>query len=434
MGTFFPTEYVSSYATTVMLTDMEKVIRVGMFHDPPFSFGLQEQSSHPAGIADKIVNLFCQTQNVTCQFFYEQESCYGVKVNGTWTGMIKHLIDGLYDLGSPYFTPDKERLQVVDFSPPVAYAPLILVTRRSMTVTGHIDLLSSFVYHWSSWLLLLFFSLSVGLLIALAQISKGDGNSSYKFIAKNVFAFVTNQTNDITFTRLSIRIVFGCWSLAIVVFVGVYSGKLSSTLVSNSNTKLPFNNFETFVQCIETKHCRFLIPTTYINSLFRFNRSESEIDRRLMKALRQNPVISGFTVPASFSEIVKETQYYTVALMGVADFAYNVHSNETCMYTMRRITNNDTYIAFPLRKNSTFKRQLNSFVNHGVQTGLFQHLFMADFGAHCELPNSYNKEFVKINVFEFVSCIFIFLVGITTSSVAFLIEIIKMRIQKYFGI
>ncbi|GBN39819.1 hypothetical protein AVEN_26065-1, partial [Araneus ventricosus] len=58
---------------------------------------------------------------------YQTDNIYGAKVNGTWTGMIGSMVNNESDISGPYYI-DEARAGAVEFSAPVAYSPLTLIS------------------------------------------------------------------------------------------------------------------------------------------------------------------------------------------------------------------------------------------------------------------------------------------------------------------
>lgn len=409
------------------------VIRVGMFSDPPYSYGIPTEANGTTGIASSFLYMFCQMSNITCLYYNYSEGDYGYETNGTWHGMVNEIKNDVYDLSFPFFTPTTERLKIIDFSDPVTYEPIYLVTRSTFK-DNNLNLLSSLVFDWSSWLLLILFSIVIGLLISITQMTKLNSNSCSKLIFNciDIFSFLTDQGNVVNTRRLGIRFVIGFWGLAVVVLTGVYCGKLTSSLITNNGSKLPFYNFESFVQCIETAECRFLLPNSYLGVISEISNSQSEINIRLTKALRSNPVITVASYRDALFEILNDESYYSAAMMGQIAFMFNSHSNKNCIYSTVEYSND--ILAFPIRKNSIFKGRLNAFVSQMNQNGLFNGLLKKfallknNVENNCR-SNNFNKNDLKINVFQFFSCLFVLLVGIFISLTALLFEIVKKWFQ-----
>lgn len=411
---------------TNMTTVSKDVIRVGMFKDPPYSNGMKNASTDFAGIAAELVYLFCQTPNIMCQFDVSPDENFGIFENGTWNGMVKHIKDGLFDLSFPYFTASRQRFEVIDFSAPIFFEPVVLVTRKPEISNYQIDLFSSLVFHWSVWVVLIIFSILIGFLIACAETKKINATFCFKFFTSciDVFSFVSDQSGIVTVSRSAVRFVIGFWSLSVVILIGTYCGKLTSSLISNTVTKLPFNNFESFVNCIEMKKCRFLIPKDFLIYADDLPERQSDVYLQLKKAIQDNPIVKTNDYDETLKMILNDKQRYSVALMGKIAFLTHCNYNIKCSFFY---INYDTDIdSFPMKKNASFKESLNKFVAYANQAGLFHKFYTKLLGNEVNCgTNEFDRKLIQINIFQFLACLFIFCVGILISITAFFAEIFQ---------
>lgn len=404
----------------------QEVIRVGMFYDKPYSYGVRNESNNEQIFHKDFVYLFCKTSNVTCEFHTSPDNDYGYFTNGKWHGMVKHISDGLFDLSFPYFTLNKERFEVIDFSTPVIYIPLILVTRKPDLSISSINLLSPFVFHWTAWILLILFSLVIGVLIAVYEINPLGRRFCFRLLTGciDAFSFVTNQTSELVVPRLCVRFIIGFWAMSIVILCGIYCGKLTSSLIRSTSGKLPFNDLITFVDCLETSECQLVLHKEHLSFVTDIYVSDSPIGNRLKHFLENHHIFQFGSLKETLRQILMDKSRYLVAMMSHADYLMSSNFNVNCLYSWVQFGTDVN--AFPFRKNSTFKETLNLFVERANQAGIFSKVYSDMFGVEQEcLIKQYDNLSIRINLIQFLGCLFVLLIGIIVSASIFSVEIFK---------
>lgn len=142
-----------------------RVIKVGLIYNPPYSYGIDYANSSRPGFSIELLRVFCQLFSFRCIIQEANSTMYGRLLNGTWYGMIGQIIDNTFDISHPNFDPTEQRFQFVDFSLPLTYSPVLLVTRKPTFYGNNVNLLNSLVFHWTVWLCILLFAIYIGLFI-----------------------------------------------------------------------------------------------------------------------------------------------------------------------------------------------------------------------------------------------------------------------------
>ncbi|KAJ9590515.1 hypothetical protein L9F63_016466, partial [Diploptera punctata] len=83
--------------------------------EPPFSL-LRNETGKVGGYIGAIWNIMEKKLNFSTVF--EEESVFGILVNGSWNGMIEKLRSRCVDIAISEFTMTRDRMEVVDFSLP----------------------------------------------------------------------------------------------------------------------------------------------------------------------------------------------------------------------------------------------------------------------------------------------------------------------------
>ncbi|GBN73286.1 hypothetical protein AVEN_136532-1 [Araneus ventricosus] len=87
----------------------------------------EDNKFHLGGVAKDVY----EGMKVFMDFNYDavpqSDNIYGAKVNGTWNGMIGSMVENETDISGPYFI-DEDRSLAVEFSDPVAFSQLTIVS------------------------------------------------------------------------------------------------------------------------------------------------------------------------------------------------------------------------------------------------------------------------------------------------------------------
>lgn len=405
-------------------------INVAYIIQAPHTFDLSYTNLTNSGIHGDVVKLFCEKFH--CHYKLMPNNDFGTLENGTWTGMTRCIYDGDCDLGVPFLIATADRSSVLSFSQPLFYMNLFLVTRHAGFYNTLPEFFSSLVFNYSVWLCLIVLSSFIGLLVTIAHCNLMDKRSLTWFHCASssidAFSFITAQTGDLTkITHLSIRFLLSFWGMALVIMCGVYSGQVMSSVILINKAKLPFHDFATFVDCIEVKQCVFLM-----NEQVESFRSTSRLPvyERFWAYLKYNEKFFVNTTQEMMSKIVSEKNRYLVTMMLENVFLEETNYNEKCLYDTVQL---ETYpVALGYRKNFKYKKPLDEFVIKYLESGFGQH------GAQKYLKKEINcargdisRELKPVSVPNFVGSVYIVLIGVVISFIAFIIEIARNFYKRY---
>lgn len=342
-----------------VVNDSVEHLTVGVFVDPPWVNEEWENETEP-GILIEVLQLVCQMIKVKCDLITAPVFGYGDYTNGSWHGMVKYIAENTFHLSFPGFTPTQQRYEVIDFSDYVYSVPLVLATRNSDP--AGLSLWRFMAFHWSVWLCLLVSSAFVGMFLACIEMTRWNTKRYFtkSFVrCLDSFAIMSNQRTEIETIRISVRLLIAFWSLATLILGGVYSGHLLSFMIAFHNG-LPFSDFQSFSDCIETKQCQLTAPSTSISYIQDIFTSTDTLLVRLNKSLTLNPLIIIPDQMEMFDSITQWKGPHLVAYVSHPEFMQLTNNNKNCYYSYVRSSFTDD-MAFPLPKNFTMLKQKINF-------------------------------------------------------------------------
>jgi hypothetical protein len=149
----------------------------------------------------------------------------GMFVNGSWTGMMRMVIDRKVDFCLNTLALDAQRYQAVDFSFPYDFDYFTIVSATPNEQSKALTIFKPFSL--SVWLMLLA-SVVVG--TVMFHILKGFSRN--RFLFTDAWASVLGQTLTGLGTRFSFFVFFAAWSFAMILMGKIYSSDLFSRLIS----------------------------------------------------------------------------------------------------------------------------------------------------------------------------------------------------------
>lgn len=396
-------------------------LKVGMLDDPPFS---TLNSSKP-GIFGELVVMFCQLSNIQCHFGRENHSSYGHFENGSWHGMMNLIINGKYDISFPAFTITVDRLEAIDFSLPVAEEEFLFVTRTPVISVSSFKLFQSMVFNWTVWLSLFLISLTLGVYAAVLE-SSHTNSTRFSLTVRNsihFLSYITSQSSPLEFKRISTRCSLSVWGLGIVVLTGIYSGSLVSSLI-NGSAHLPFHDFATLVQCVESHDCELFSYKESTSSFIHraiLKRNDS-LHQRLQKFISVNNFFR-YTSDEMLNKIIKEKNKYIVVLMNRNAYLTLTDSNKHCLYST--VVYVRDIIGFLIAKNLSkkYKYKLHKFASNVVGTNLINRITSEYIAPEqiCDI-DEIRRNMEPVNIFGFFGFLFILATGCLLGCVVFLGE------------
>lgn len=396
---------------------------------PPFMYNETLINGDKVGFDIEVMETFCKVQNYSCSYLLHPSNMYAYYKNGTWHGMIKYIQDKVCDMSTMSAALTEERFRLVDFTLPIDSLPFLLVTRNTES-SQQISVVSSLVFSWTVWLVLILLAALIGLAMAFNQNTRSLLNCiSY---CTDVFSIVTAQTNLQYPNRRSIRVLLTFWSFAMLILCEAYSGQLVSSMVRNKS-KIPFNNFESFVDCVENNECRLIVNELITTSpiIHDILYSNITIYKRLRDKFITNPLLVGDSTKQILDKISLEKDIYLTSILLSETYLRETEMNKNCMYKSFTLRN-ERMGALITKHNRFLEEILNRFIAKFAKSAYSDKLSNKYFGKEsvCE-RSQLLRETRPITVASFFGCIFILMVGTSVASGTFVMELLKVYYGKY---
>ncbi|KAK1122578.1 hypothetical protein K0M31_009023 [Melipona bicolor] len=229
-------------------------IRVVSINDPPVSRVIRDETGQPFGIRGffgEVIQLLQEGMN--CTFTYMEATSWGAQLpNGSWTGLIRMLIDDEADLGASELMMSSDRLGIIKYTTPVYTTRCrAYIKRPDTTAVNWNAYLAPFSFNiWNAIGLTI---IVVGLTIAgidafsrkadsLPADIKPKTKSSLSEILFSVFGVFCGQGMEPSFLDPT-RLVHLSIHLTAVVVLAAYSAALISHLAIKTFL-MPFTTME----------------------------------------------------------------------------------------------------------------------------------------------------------------------------------------------
>ncbi|KAJ6221786.1 hypothetical protein RDWZM_000331 [Blomia tropicalis] len=204
--------------------------------------------------------------------FNDAKDVWGFRENGTWIGIIGHLVDGISDFGSCSMMATRVRRQVVDFTDSIYIEQMVFLTLEP-SIKKHDFLIPHNIFS----IVWLFNVISLITYICIIYLSSRLWAStkliikrlSFMTITVRILAMVVRQPiNSIFHEKInSIRLLYSIWLLAMLIMTNAYTSVFYSTLTIPAYEKaidtiddlLNVVNDDTFKVCV--------LPKSGINSV-----------------------------------------------------------------------------------------------------------------------------------------------------------------------
>ncbi|MCP3662861.1 MAG: hypothetical protein GY696_10250, partial [Gammaproteobacteria bacterium] len=226
---------------------------------------------------------------------------YGAKINGTWRGLIRQIMDGEFHTSLPVFTPLAERAEVVDFTYPVKQNNLVFLTRKP-SGSSAISISPLTVFQLEVWLMMFAVAVAVAGILIIEQLLSHSLSTRTR---KNFFLTVPQKFLDVivvftgkgsleTHTKTKMhagKISLGVWALSMVVFASLYSGAILVSLVK-PKVQTTFNDIPSLTNCIIRGKCFIFVyhkGSSYLRLTSDREHATSE-EKLLKRAIKANPV------------------------------------------------------------------------------------------------------------------------------------------------
>lgn len=270
-----------------------------------------------------VVKLLCSQPQFTCIVEKSKTKEFGVYENGSWKGILGLVANGTYDITLPEFTNTYQRFNAVDFTMPVFYVPMLLVTR--MPTYTRLSLDGFMGLQWAVWLCITVAVLMISLTVSTTNNRYSVARYCCNFCNHymNIFALLTNQFPGVQIVYISTKFLISFWALCSVIVCGLYSGQLLSTLIK-FQTLLPFNDFESFTVCVEKGICQLATDTpstSYIQDILHSNTIDNI---RLTEAFKNNPILIELKEEILIQKILETNHKYVTWLVAENQFVKTI--------------------------------------------------------------------------------------------------------------
>jgi hypothetical protein len=363
------------------------------------------------------INIICKSFPLNCSFVFGNESKFGtVYENGTVTGLVKAIQEGLFDTTFPVFATTYDRFKAVSFSHTFDVADIVAVTRAPETVETKIfqwHVVTSF--HFTVWLALLSTIIFISSLIFVF-----DKIFELQYSIFEILRLIIMSNFTTKLLRLySFRIIATWWILIMLVLNSAYTGVLFSKAVAQKD-HLPFKDVESFVDCLERKNCRIVSYSTSISYLERVAAANSSLNFRFLAAIDKNP-LKIVPIENIVDEIEKEKSHYLVSIGPKSTRLSWMRGNLGCKFHMIDIGINE-FRTFPVAKNSSLLPILEKAALYFREFGLVDALNRKyDSSDLCEKKPK--RKFESVQFWGFISTAFCFYgIGIVICVVCFIVE------------
>lgn len=274
-------------------------------------------------------------------------------------------------------------------------------------------------------MLLFFISIALGLYAAMVESTRVNATKFVLTVRHSIdfLSYITDQTSNFEFKRISTRCSLSLWGLGILVLSGIYSGCLVSSLI-NGIAKLPFHDFATLVECVESQDCVLFSHKEAISS-FEHREILSKNDsfhQRLQKFINVDNFFK-YADNEILDKISKEKEKFVIALMSIYNYLKSTDSNKDCLYatvSYLRAAN-----GFPIAKNLSkkYKYELNKFASQVVGTNLIIRI-TSNYVRPEQICDSdvIHRDLEPVNICGFLGFLFIVAIGYLFGCVVFFIE------------
>uniref|UniRef100_T1JA42 Ionotropic glutamate receptor L-glutamate and glycine-binding domain-containing protein n=1 Tax=Strigamia maritima TaxID=126957 RepID=T1JA42_STRMM len=222
-----------------------KVVKISHFDGAPL-FTISN-SSKIGGYIGQILNPFLTVFNISFKITLSKKKQYGSFINGSWTGMVGDLINGLADI-APALTMSRQRSDYINFSPPIFPMQFDVVFRKldqhERNYTFYLRPCNKEI-----WLCVLGISLIVILVKVLAnKRSENCLNCFLNFINDFLLCWpIVLLGNLNSFSLKSIKFVFTIYIAFSMLLLFSYSSVLTS-LLATTRMRIPFSSLEDMLE------------------------------------------------------------------------------------------------------------------------------------------------------------------------------------------
>ena len=208
--------------------------KVGVVEYKPYLFITGTNISTIRGFDIELLKYLKEAMNFDFVYVFPDDGEFGSKsANGSWSGLVKLLVDKEIHFTASSLANTFERSQVIDFSVSFStyYADLISQTRNSIRVNSFLA-----VFNKSTWISLVFTLMALVFGIGFIALAHNTGSITLSFFAI-IGGFLCQGTPQIC-SALSVRVIMVTCLLFGMVSFAVFGALLTSVLSVNLEEKL----------------------------------------------------------------------------------------------------------------------------------------------------------------------------------------------------
>lgn len=375
-------------------------LRIGAVYSPLMATDCAMAPNCPKrGIAVDAALTVCDYLNVTCTFAWATDpKDYGRYINGSWTGLTGDVVNGRFDASVPLFFPTAQRQEVVDFSSPYFYFDYVFVTRMPHVTAPPWTFGMLLAFDMKLWSCIIVSCFLISFFVTLLEKKPlpshiWEATDAYRVVSTFLTAFQYLGGRDYS-SRLHNRqrpALFALWGAVSIVLNVCYTGTMFSERLTRKN-ELPFFDFPTFVDCVESGKCQLIFTQWQDYLLDRLITSNDGESIRMRRLVKTNALIRVADTDEVLDNILTQSDKYLSTL----ELKYMVSTytkyNQGCKYYLVDAPFRDIG-TFAVQKGSPLTRHLNRasriFRDNGMDIGLTQK-YMWDKKDQCRNSKGYN--------------------------------------------
>ncbi|KAF3429742.1 hypothetical protein E2986_05555 [Frieseomelitta varia] len=403
-------------------------IRVVSINDPPVSRMIRDETGQPFGIRGffgEVIQLLQEGMNCTLVFTYMEATSWGAQLpNGSWTGLIKMLVDDEADLGASELMMSSDRLDSIKYTTPVYTTRCrAYIKRPDTTAVNWNAYLAPFSFNiWNAiGLTIIVVGLTIAGIDAFSRKSdslppniKPMAKSSLSEILFSVFGVFCGQAGMEPSLLDPTRLVHLSIHLTAVVVIAAYSAALISHLAIKTFL-MPFTTMEGL---LEDGTYRFAVVADSADYSFFQNTSDNVLTVMFDQLLTRETDLP----PNYFDGLTRVCQEKKYAFMTLDNMASVLQGKVECALEPLDVIMQTT-IAMAVPADSPYHGIINSNILLLRDSGILQRLI--------DLEWSSNERWAKSGwstvEMEDAAPLLIFMLS------AFLVTCLVLLIERLFG-
>ncbi|XP_067141910.1 glutamate receptor U1-like [Centruroides vittatus] len=415
-----------AYNTTIHASTGDSPFFLLYGRDPTFPFDLITSPTRTKYDVEDNYASELQISNDRSSSVHPIESVLGDKhESGKWDGVLGQVANQEADVAFLPVGVNHERFSAMEFTSVFSFYPVSFVIKAPDNVDNWNFLTKPFTLKvWIAiFSIVLIFGLTLHKVLEKDFITAKTGKRWTLCVVfwNLICTFLGEGLNLEKVKRFASRFMIGIWWLSIVVLVSSYSGTLMSFMTCPLTESFPrdFQELSVFVRNGEYS-CG-----TYKGFLPWKDIMESKSENS--KILRENILSNNnsMAIPQGIKKVQNERFAYIMTKI-----LLNLHINkaERPKYVMSKDSFRTYIIAYPIRKNFPFKKDLTDTVTRMFEAGIFEKLFPQEF-------EDFQKasEFKPLTIKDVKSTLLLMGIGYLVSLICLTIEIILTKLSQVNG-